>query len=91
MPLLLKRHADIDAADNRSVTALHACAMHGLLLPARALVAAGADTQVRDMRERTPREVAHLLGFIDVAKELAPPELIAPSIRPARKAANEFE
>jgi ankyrin repeat protein len=91
MPLLLKRHADIDAADNRSVTALHACAMHGLLLPARALVAAGADTQVRDMRERTPREVAHLLGFIDVAKELAPPELVTPNIRPARKAANEFE
>jgi ankyrin repeat protein len=91
MPLLLKRKADINAADNRSVTALHACAMHGLLLPARALVVAGADTQVRDMRERTPREVAHLLGFIDVAKELAPPELLTPNIRSARKAANEFE
>ena len=91
MPLLLKRHTDINAADNRSVTALHACALHGLLLPARALVAAGADTLARDMRERTPREVAHLLGFIDVAKELAPPELITPNIRPARKAANEFE
>lgn len=91
MPLLLKRHADINAADNRSVTALHACAMHGLLLPARALVASGADTQVRDMRERTPREVAHLLGFIDVAKELAPPELLTPNVRSARKAANEYE
>ncbi len=91
MPLLLKRNADMNAADNRSVTALHACAMHGLLMPARALVSAGADTLVRDMRERTPREVAHLLGFIDVAKELAPPELITPNIRPARKAANEFE
>jgi ankyrin repeat protein len=90
MPLLLKRHADINAADNRSVTALHACAMHGLLLPARALVAAGADTQVRDMRERTPREVAHLLGFIDVAKELAPP-LAVPNVMSARKAANEFD
>ena len=90
MPMLLKRRADINAADNRGVTALHACAMHGLLLPARALVAAGADTQLRDMRERTPREVAHLLGFIDVAKELAP-SVAVPNIKSARKAANEFD
>ena len=90
MPLLLKRRADINAADNRGVTGLHACAMHGLLLPARALVAAGADTQLRDMRERTPREVAHLLGFIDVAKELAP-SVVVPNIKSARKAANEFD
>jgi len=45
---------------------------------------------VRDMRERTPREVAHLLGFIDVAKELAPP-LAVPNVMSARKAANEFD
>jgi uncharacterized protein len=91
MPLLLKRHADINVADNRGVTALHACAMHGLLLPARALVAAGADIALRDMRERTPREVAHLLGFIDVAKELAPSMLTKPNVLSARKAANEFD
>lgn len=91
LPLLLQRHADINAADNRGVTALHACAMHGLLLPARALVAAGADTKLRDMRERTPREVAHILGFIDVAAELAATRA-APPLSPApRKAVRELE
>jgi hypothetical protein len=45
--------------------------MHGLLLPLRALLAAGADPSRCDLLGRTPREVAHLLGFIDVAAELA--------------------
>jgi uncharacterized protein len=70
LPLLLARHPDLALQDQRGVSVLHACAMHGLLLPARALLAAGADPEARDMRERTPREVAHLLGFIDVAVEL---------------------
>ncbi len=91
IPSLLKRHADVNAADNRGVTALHACAMHGLLLPARALLAAGADTQLRDMRDRTAREVAHLLGFIDVAVELAAPRASAATSIPPRKIAHDFE
>ena len=91
LPLLLQRHADINVADNRGVTALHACAMHGLLLPARALIAAGGDTQLRDMRERTPREVAHILGFIDVATELAAKRGAAPSAPAPRKAVRELE
>jgi hypothetical protein len=41
-----------------------------IALPARALLAAGVDRSRRDLLERTPREVAHLLGFIDVAAEL---------------------
>jgi ankyrin repeat protein len=70
LPLLLARGADVNAQDRRGVGALHACAMHGLLLPARALLAAGADPALRDERGRTAREVAHLLGFIDLATEL---------------------
>ncbi|HEX3895023.1 MAG TPA: ankyrin repeat domain-containing protein [Rudaea sp.] len=91
LPLLLQRHADINVADNRGVTSLHACAMHGLLLLARALVAAGADTQLRDMCERTPREVAHILGFIDVATELAATRAPAPISSSPRKAVREME
>jgi uncharacterized protein len=90
MPAMLKRNADINAADNRGVTPLHACAMHGLMLPARALIAAGADTQLRDMRDRTAREVAHLLGFIDVAVELAT-QRNAAIPTPARKTAHDFD
>jgi uncharacterized protein len=70
LSLLLKHRADLNVQDQRGVSALHACAMHGLLLPARALLAAGADPDRRDMLERTPRQIAHLLGFIDVAAEL---------------------
>ena len=81
LPLLLKRGADVNAQDKRGVGALHACAMHGLLLPARALLAAGADPLRVDILERTPREIAHLLGYIDVAAELALPA--APRRAPA--------
>ena len=44
--------------------------MHGLLLPARTLLAAKADPARRDMLDRTARQVAQLLGFIDLAAEL---------------------
>jgi ankyrin repeat protein len=73
LPPLLRNGADVDAQDKRGVGALHACAMHGLLLPARALLAAGADPARVDVLERSPREIAHLLGFVDVAAELGLP------------------
>ncbi len=68
---LLAAGADVNAQDQRGVSALHACAMHGLLLPARVLLAARADTSRRDVLDRSAREVAHLLGYIDVAAEIA--------------------
>jgi hypothetical protein len=71
LPLLLDRGADVNAQDRRGVGALHACACHGLLLPARALLAAGADPTLRDERGRTARDIAHRLGFVDLAVELA--------------------
>ena len=89
LPHLLARKPDLNAQDKRGVSALHACAMHGLLLPARALLAAGANPELRDVLDRTPRQIAHLLGFIDVAAELgaamAPVPGVAQTLRqPAR-------
>jgi len=77
LPLFLLARADVNAQDQRGVGPLHACAMHGLLLPARALLAANADPTRRDVLERTPRQVAHLLGYIDVAGELGVRETAA--------------
>jgi hypothetical protein len=68
---MLAAGADVNVQDQRGVSALHACAMHGLLLPARVLLAARADTSRRDVLDRSAREVAHLLGYIDVAAEIA--------------------
>ncbi len=70
LSLFLVGRADVNCQDERGVSGLHACAMHGLLIPARALLAARANPEVRDMRGRTPRDVANLLGYLDVAAEL---------------------
>jgi ankyrin repeat protein len=70
LSLFLIGRADVNLQDERGVSPLHACAMHGLLLPARALLAARANAECRDVLERTPREVAALLGYVDVAAEL---------------------
>jgi ankyrin repeat protein len=67
---LLGAGADVNVQDQRGVSALHACAMHGLLLPARVLLSARADTSRRDVLDRSAREVAHLLGYIDVDAEI---------------------
>lgn len=70
LPLFLLAHADLNLQDQRGVGPLHACAMHGLLMPARALLAARADPARRDVLDRTPRQVAQLLGYVDLAAEL---------------------
>jgi hypothetical protein len=75
LPLFLLARADVNLQDQRGVGPLHACAMHGLLLPARALLAAHADPARRDVLDRSPRQVAHLLGYVDVAAELGAREI----------------
>jgi len=70
LALFLVGRANVNLQDERGVSALHACAMHGLVVPARALLAARADPESQDVLGRTPRAVASLLGYVDVAAEL---------------------
>jgi ankyrin repeat protein len=71
VPVLLDAGARLEHADQRGVTALHACAMHALLPPARVLLARGADRNAVDGFGRTAADVARHLGYVDIAHELA--------------------
>ncbi len=81
VPVLLDAGARIEQADQRGVTALHACAMHALLPPARVLLARGADRSAADAFGRTAADVARHLGFVDIAHELAARQGAMPSVR----------
>jgi ankyrin repeat protein len=80
LPVLLDADAVIGHADEHGVTALHACAMHALFEPARALLARGADREARDCMERTPADVARVLGYVDLALELTPRRSAPPGV-----------
>ncbi|HEY8229086.1 MAG TPA: ankyrin repeat domain-containing protein [Rhodanobacteraceae bacterium] len=85
VPALLDAGADLDHADAHGVTALHACAMHATFEPARMLLQRGANREARDCMQRTPSDVAGVLGYIDLAMELAPrrgASLNAPVVTP---------
>jgi len=71
VPVLLDAGAALEHADQRGVTALHACAMHALLPPARVLLARGADRNAADAFGRTAADVARTIGYVDIAHELA--------------------
>ncbi|MHB1059499.1 MAG: ankyrin repeat domain-containing protein [Rhodanobacter sp.] len=81
VPLLLDAGARVGHADQRGVTALHACAMHALLPPARVLLSRGADRHAADAFGRTAAEVARQLGYVDIAHELAVRSGAIPSVR----------
>jgi ankyrin repeat protein len=85
LPVLLNAGADIDHADEHGATALHACAMHASFESARALLQRGANREACDCMQRTPADVARVLGFVDLALELAPRRsvpLSAPVVTP---------
>ncbi|OOG65427.1 hypothetical protein B0E46_03520 [Rhodanobacter sp. B04] len=81
VPLLLEAGAKVEHADQRGVTALHACAMHALLPPARVLLSRGADRSAADAFGRSAADVARQLGYIDIAHELAARSSAIPSVR----------
>ncbi len=71
---LLDEGVALDAQDPRGFGPLHLTGLHGQLRLARRLLRAGADPDLRDTLNRTPREIAVMRGFVDVAAEFAPPQ-----------------
>lgn len=72
MEHLLDEGVSLDSRDPRGFGPLHLSGLHGQLRIARRLLRAGADPDLRDTLNRTPREIAVMRGFIDVAAEFAP-------------------
>jgi len=72
LELLLDHGAGLDVQDPRGFGPLHLAALHGLLGVVQWLQRAGADAGLRDGLNRTPREIAVMRGFVDIAAELEP-------------------
>ena len=81
VPVLLEAGAKMEHADHRGVSALHACAMHALLAPARVLLIRGANRNAADAFGRTAGDVARHLGYVDIAHELGVRASAVPSVR----------
>lgn len=79
--VLLGKGAAVNSRDQRGVSPLHACAMHGLLGVARLLKSHNARIEQTDTLGRSAGEVAALLGYADVAAELGVVRSAAPSAR----------
>jgi uncharacterized protein len=69
---LLDEEVSLEARDQRGFGPLHLAALHGLLWVVQELLRAGADPDLRDALNRSPREIAVMRGFVDVAAEFAP-------------------
>ncbi|WFC41782.1 ankyrin repeat domain-containing protein [Pseudoxanthomonas sp. SE1] len=69
---LLDEDVSLDVQDPRGFGPLHLASLHGLLRVVSRLLRAGADPELRDALNRTPREIAVMRGFIDVAAEFVP-------------------
>ncbi|GAB3310397.1 ankyrin repeat domain-containing protein [Luteimonas notoginsengisoli] len=69
---LLDEDVGLDAQDPRGFGPLHLAALHGQLRMTQRLLRAGCDPDLRDALNRTPREIAVMRGFVDVAAEFAP-------------------
>ena len=69
---LLDEGASMQVRDPRGFGPLHLTALHGLLRLTQDLLRDGALPDLRDNLNRTPREIAIMRGFVDVAAEFAP-------------------
>ena len=69
---LLEEGVSLEVQDPRGFGPLHLAALHGLRAVVQRLLRAGADPDLRDTLNRSPREIAVMRGFVDVAGEFAP-------------------
>ncbi len=69
---LLDHDARLDAQDPRGFGPLHLAALHGLPGVVSWLLRAGADPDLRDTLNRSPREIAVMRGFVDIAAQFTP-------------------
>ncbi|MDQ7760583.1 ankyrin repeat domain-containing protein [Xanthomonas sontii] len=69
---LLDEEVSLEVQDPRGFGPLHLAALHGLPLLVQRLLRAGADPELRDTLNRTPREIAVMRGFVDVAGQFQP-------------------
>ncbi|MCJ0826446.1 ankyrin repeat domain-containing protein [Luteimonas sp. 50] len=69
---LLDEDVVLEVQDPRGFGPLHLAALHGLLRITQRLLRAGCDPDLRDTLNRSPREIAVMRGFVDVAGEYAP-------------------
>ena len=72
MARLLDESASLHVRDPRGFGPLHLAALHGLLRVTQQLLHDGAEPESRDALNRTPREIAVMRGFVDVAAEFVP-------------------
>jgi uncharacterized protein len=72
MARLLDENASLQVRDPRGFGPLHLAALHGLLRVTQQLLHDGAEPESRDVLNRTPREIAVMRGFVDVAAEFVP-------------------
>src|SRR5690606_37563658 len=81
MERLLEEGVSLDAQEPRGFGPLHLAALHGLGSVVQRLLRGGADPDLRDTLNRSPREIAVMRGFVDVAAEFAP---VQPGVSMAR-------
>src|SRR5690606_5569024 len=62
---LLEEGVSLEVQDPRGFGPLHLAALHGLRGVVQRLLRAGADPELRDTLNRTPREIAVMRGFVD--------------------------